>query len=276
MSQDSLPIGDPLPGWTARPDPPAIPMTGRFCRVEPLDPRRHAADLFRAFAADPDGRMWRYMAYGPFATEGAYRDWLESSAGGRDPLFHAIVDLRTGRAAGVAAWLRIDPANGVLELGHIALSPGLQRTAAATEAVWLMLRRAFTGLGYRRCEWKCDALNAASCHAARRFGFSYEGTFRQAAVYKGRNRDTAWFAIIDKDWPELDRAFRAWLDPANFDATGRQRDSLAKLRERTSGPSYKNRRREPRTRYAARHSEEGRPRKCAGDPCRRWSCMRQP
>lgn len=230
MSQDLLPIGDPLPGWTPRPHPPATPMAGSFCRVEPLDPTRHATDLFAAFAADRDGRMWTYLAYGPFATAGAYRDWLESAAAGRDPLFHAIVDLRTGRAAGAAAWLRIDPMNGVLEIGHIALSPRLQRTTAATEAIWLLLRRAFAELGYRRCEWKCDALNAASCRAARRLGFSYEGTFRQAAIYKSRNRDTAWFAIIDKDWPTLDRAFRAWLDPANFDTTGRQRQGLAALR----------------------------------------------
>lgn len=232
MSPAALPVGAPVPGWTPRPHPPATPLSGRCCRVEPLDPARHAADLFEAFAADPDGRMWTYMAYGPFATAGEYRAWLDCTAAGPDPLFHAIVDLRTGRAAGVAAWLRIDPANGVLELGHIALSPALRRTSAATEALWLLLHRAFAELGYRRCEWKCDALNAASCRAARRLGFSYEGTFRQAAIYKGRNRDTAWFAIIDKDWPALDRAFRIWLEPANFDATGRQRQRLAALRER--------------------------------------------
>lgn len=234
MSAAALPVGEPLPGWTPRPHPPATPLAGRCCRVEPLDPARHAADLFQAFAADLDGRMWTYMSYGPFADAAAYRAWLDAMGCGPDPLFHAILDLRSGRAAGVAAWQRIDPANGVLEIGHIALAPALQRSTAATEAIWLMLRRAFAELGYRRCEWKCDALNAASCRAARRLGFSYEGTFRQAMVYKGRNRDTAWFAVIDQDWPALDAAFRAWLAPANFDATGRQRVGLALLRERTS------------------------------------------
>ena len=231
MSAGVLPVGEPVPGWTPRRPPPPTAMEGRFARLEPLDPARHAADLFAAFAADVDGRMWTYMAYGPFATEGKYRAWLDAVAIGPDPLFHAILDRATGSAAGVAAFLRIDPANGVLEIGHIALAPALQRSTAATEALWLMLRRAFAELGYRRCEWKCDALNAASCRAARRLGFSYEGTFRHAAIYKGRNRDTAWFSIIDQEWPALDAAFRAWLDPANLDATGRQRQGLAELRE---------------------------------------------
>jgi len=221
------PIGDEVQGWTPRPRPPRTAMAGRLCRVEPLDPERHVADLFAANAADRDGRMWTYMAYGPFATEALYRSWMAATCAGDDPLFHAIVDLRTGRPVGVAAYLRIDPGNGVIEVGHIALAPALQRTSAATEAMWLMMARAFAELGYRRYEWKCDALNAASRRAARRLGFTYEGTFRQATVYKGRNRDTAWFAITDRDWPRIDRAFREWLGPANFDADGAQRRRLA-------------------------------------------------
>jgi RimJ/RimL family protein N-acetyltransferase len=216
------PIGGEVPGWTARPRPPRAPLEGRFCRVEPLDADRHAAALFDACAADREGRMWTYMAYGPFAGAEDYRTWAERAAGSDDPLFHAILDRRTGRAAGVAAYLRIEPAVGVIEVGHIALSPALQRTAAATEAMYLLMRRVFDELGYRRYEWKCDALNAPSRAAAERLGFRFEGVFRQATLYKGRNRDTAWYAVVDRDWPERRAAFEAWLDPANFTADGRQ------------------------------------------------------
>ncbi|HMR31042.1 MAG TPA: GNAT family protein [Geminicoccaceae bacterium] len=227
MNATAQPTGFPLPDWTPRPQPPRTAMQGRFARLEPLDADRHAGDLFAANAADPDGRMWTYMGYGPFATLADYRAWAEAAAKSGDPLFHAIVDLSTGRAAGVASYLRIEPAVGVIEVGHIALSPSLQRTAAATEAMWLMMRRVFEELGYRRYEWKCDALNAPSRRAASRLGFTYEGTFRQATIYKGRNRDTAWFSIIDAEWPRIDAAFRRWLSPDNFDTAGRQRRRLA-------------------------------------------------
>jgi RimJ/RimL family protein N-acetyltransferase len=221
------PIGASLPGWTARALPPRTPIEGRHCHLAPLDGERHARDLFEANAADGDGRMWTYMSYGPFATLEAYRRWTEDAAASPDPLFHAILELKTGRASGVAAYLRIDAPAGVIEIGHIALSPSLQRTAAATEALYLMARRAFDELGYRRLEWKCDALNAASRAAAERLGFLYEGCFRQATVYKERNRDTAWYAMIDRDWPGLRARFERWLDPGNFDAEGRQRTRLA-------------------------------------------------
>ena len=147
---------------------------------------------------------------------------------GDDPLFHAIIDSATGKAIGVASYLRIDPASGSIEVGHINYSPLLQRTPAATEAMYLMMQRVFE-LGYRRYEWKCDALNARSRAAAQRYGFSFEGVFRQATVYKGRNRDTAWYAAIDQEWPALQAAFLQWLDPANFDQDGRQRVRLADL-----------------------------------------------
>jgi RimJ/RimL family protein N-acetyltransferase len=222
------PIGIPLPGWTPPPRPTRDPLQGRYCRLEPLDPDRHAAALFAAHAADKEGRSWTYLPYGPFQTLPSYRDWMRAQCLGDDPLFLAIVDLIDGVSAGVASYLRIAPASGSIEVGHIHYAPRLQRTAAATEAMFLMMQHAFE-LGYRRYEWKCDALNAASRAAALRLGFSFEGVFRQATVYKGRNRDTAWYAAIDAEWTALRAAFLAWLDPGNFDAQGRQRTRLADL-----------------------------------------------
>lgn len=230
------PVGPSLPGWQPPPRPPRTPMEGRFCRVEPLEPARHADDLWAANALDRDGRNFTYLSAGPFAAREAYVEWLNESCRGDDPLFHAIVDAASGRAVGVASFLRIDPRNGVIEVGHINYSPLLQRRPAATEAMLLMMKRAFD-LGYRRYEWKCDSLNAPSRAAAQRLGFSYEGLFRQAIVYKGRSRDTAWYAVIDGEWPALRAAFERWLDPANFDAAGNQRVSLSSL----TGPLVKNR-----------------------------------
>ena len=222
------PIGFPLPGWQP-PDRPSRETTvGHYCRVEPLDPAHHADDLYRANALDATNRAWTYMAYGPFDSLDPYRDWMKASCLGEDPLFHAIIDASTGKAVGVASYLRIDPKNGVIEVGHINYSPLLQRKPAATEAMYLMMKRAFQ-LGYRRYEWKCDSLNAPSRAAAQRLGFSYEGIFRQATMYKGRNRDTAWYAMIASEWPELDTAFTRWLAPENFDEQGRQRLRLSAL-----------------------------------------------
>lgn len=215
------PIGFAVPGWGARPAPPRTAMEGRFCRLEPLDPDRHGSDLFTANSDDQDGRMWTYMGYGPFATLADYRQWMDAACCGTDPQFHAVIDSH-GRAAGLASYLRIDPAMGVIEVGHIAWSPRLQRQPAATEAMFLMMARAFDELGYRRYEWKCDALNGPSRQAALRLGFRFEGIFRQAMIYKGRNRDTAWFSIIDSEWPRLRRAFESWLAADNFDEQGRQ------------------------------------------------------
>ncbi|WP_441288377.1 GNAT family N-acetyltransferase [Sorangium sp. KYC3313] len=229
MNSLMQPIGHPLPGWTPRPLPPREILLGRTCRLEPIDPERHAADLHAANLADAEGRGWTYLPYGPFATLADYRAWMDATCLGDDPLFHAIIDATTGRAVGVAAYLRIDPNNGVIEVGHLRYSPLLQRTPAATEAMYLMMRRAFDELGYRRYEWKCHALNAGSRAAAVRLGFRFEGVFRQAAVVKGRTRDTAWHAIIDKEWPAAKAAFERWLDPSNFDGAGRQRQSLSAL-----------------------------------------------
>ena len=227
VNQLGQPIGFPLPGWSARMRPPRTAMVGRLCRVEPIDVERHAADLHAANLQDKEGRNWTYLAYGPYQRLEDYRDWMRKTCLGEDPLFHAVIDLKTGRALGVASYLRIDPAPGVIEVGHINYAPPLQRTVAATEAMFLMMRRVFDELGYRRYEWKCDALNAPSRAAALRLGFEFEGIFRQATVYKSRNRDTAWYAIVDGDWPELKARYERWLDPANFDAAGKQRRSLS-------------------------------------------------
>lgn len=223
---DDAKLGVPVPDWTPPPAPPRASAEGRYARVEPLDPDRHAADLFEANRASD--AIWDYLPYGPFETLSDYRAWIESACMGDDPLFHAVIDLADGRAKGVASYLRIAPAAGSIEVGHINYSPALQRTRAGTEAMYLLMKRAF-GLGYRRYEWKCNALNAASRRLAMRLGLSYEGVFRQMMVVKGRNRDTAWYAAIDREWPQLEAAFEAWLDPANFDADGTQRRSLSAL-----------------------------------------------
>jgi RimJ/RimL family protein N-acetyltransferase len=225
-----LPVGLPVKAWTPRPKPPRTPMAGRFCTVEPLDPERHAADLFAANAEDREGRNWTYYPYGPFAALGDYRAWVENACADPNRLFHAIRDTALGKAVGVAAYINAQPAVGSVEVGSLVFSPMLQRRPAATEAMYLMMRRVFDELGYRRYEWKCDALNAPSRAAAERLGFQYEGLFRQATITRGRNRDTAWFSVIDGEWPALRAAFERWLDPANFDADGRQRQSLAGLR----------------------------------------------
>jgi RimJ/RimL family protein N-acetyltransferase len=203
-------------------------MEGRFCRLEPLDPDRHAADLFAANAAPESERNWTYLAYGPFPSLPAYRDWIRAECLGDDPLFFAIIDQELGHPAGVASYLRIHPPGGSIEVGHIHYSPALQRRPAATEAMFLFMQRAFE-LGYRRYEWKCDALNAPSRAAAQRLGLSFEGIFRQATVTRGRNRDTAWYAAIDSEWPSLRAAFLTWLDPSNFDAQGHQGLRLSDL-----------------------------------------------
>jgi RimJ/RimL family protein N-acetyltransferase len=220
------PVGAPVDHWSARAMPPATPMTGRYARVELLDAARHARDLFEANAEDRDASHWTYLFDEKPQTLEAYTAWTAKSAASQGELFHAIVDLATGKAAGVAAFMRIDRNHGVIEVGHINFAPRLQRTRQATEAIYLMMARAFDELGYRRLEWKCDDLNAPSRAAALCFGFTFEGIFRQAIVYKGRNRDTAWYSITDREWPAIRAAFQAWLDPANFDASGRQERAL--------------------------------------------------
>jgi RimJ/RimL family protein N-acetyltransferase len=208
-------------------------LKGRFARLERLTASHagalHAANAGALHAANAeDATIWDYLPYGPFPTSAAYAGWVAEMAALDDPWFFAIRDRQQGRWAGVASYLRIAPEAGSIEVGHINLSRSLQKTPAATEAMFLMMAWAFEA-GYRRYEWKCNALNLGSRRAAERLGLSFEGVFRQAAVVKGRNRDTAWFAAIDAEWPALKAAFETWLDPANFDGTGRQRQSLSDL-----------------------------------------------
>jgi RimJ/RimL family protein N-acetyltransferase len=226
---ETLKRGVLVQGWTPPRRPDAAVMRGRVVQLERLDAGAHADDLFAAFAGHD--ALWDYMPYGPFATVADYRDWIAATAMSADPVFYAIRDLATGRAVGVASYLRITPEMGTIEVGHICFSPALQRGAAATETMYLMMDWAFAA-GYRRYEWKCNALNVPSRRAAVRLGLSFEGVFRQAAVVKGRNRDTAWFATIDGDWPALRAAFQTWLAPANFDGTGAQ---IARLSDLTQG-----------------------------------------
>jgi RimJ/RimL family protein N-acetyltransferase len=209
------------------PLPSRAVLPGRYCWLEPLDVERHGQQLWDAYALDTDHRNWTYLSHGPYRSMSDFAAWARGASSSLDPLFFAIVE-PVGRATGVAAYLRISPGAGAIEVGHIHMSPLLQRTPAATEAMFLMMKAAFD-LGYRRYEWKCDALNAPSRAAAERLGFTFEGTFRQALVYKGRNRDTAWYSIIDKEWPRLRAAFERWLSPDNFDGEGRQRTRLSEL-----------------------------------------------
>jgi RimJ/RimL family protein N-acetyltransferase len=222
------PVGAPVPDWTPVAAPEAVTLPGRYCTLEQLDAARHVADLYSAYATAPDARDWTYLPWGPFPTPGSYREWAIAAAASRDPRHYAVVDNATGRALGTLALMRHDPANGVIEVGCVVFSRALQQTPISTEAQFLLMRYAFE-LGYRRYEWKCDSLNEPSRMAAERLGFTYEGTFRQAVVYKGRNRDTAWFALTDHDWGRVRAAFEKWLAPTNFDTEGRQ---LVPLRTR--------------------------------------------
>lgn len=209
--------------------PQRIVHEGRFVRLEPLDPKRHGADLWRAVAGHD--AIWTWMAYGPFADEAAFMAWLDTRVPLDDPLSFAVVDKASGQALGIVTLMRIDQPNGAIEIGNILYAPAMQKTPLATEAVYLMARHAFEDLGYRRFEWKCDDGNAPSKKAAKRFGFTFEGLFRQHMIVKGKNRNTAWFSIVDHEWPARRKAFDTWLAAENFDTQGRQRASLAALTE---------------------------------------------
>jgi RimJ/RimL family protein N-acetyltransferase len=225
VNEFGQPVGDGLGDWVAPPFPEPATLIGRYCTLEPLQPD-HASSLFPTFSAAPDS-LWTYMSIGPFDSEDSMRaafaalialpDWVP---------FAILVD---GKAVGFLSYLRVDPPGGVVEIGSIVFAPELRRTTAATEAIFLLLKYAF-GLGYRRCEWKCDDLNAPSQRAADRLGFGYEGTFKKATHYKGRNRDTAWYAITDDEWADIELGFEDWLAPANFDNEGRQRKPLRAFR----------------------------------------------
>jgi len=220
------PIGFPISDWQACERPPQTIMRGNYCRVETLDIDKHAEDLYQAFGTDKDHSNWTYLMKGPFEEFADFKAWLIEYASSNDPHFHTVFDLKTEKPVGIATFMRIEPVMGIIEVGNIHFSPLMQRTPLSTEALYLMMKRVFDELGYRRYEWKCDSLNAPSCNAAKRLGFTPEGVFRQLMMYKSRNRDTAWFSIIDSEWPILKSMFEAWLAPSNFDASGKQISSL--------------------------------------------------
>jgi RimJ/RimL family protein N-acetyltransferase len=215
-----------IENWSVPPYPNEDKFKGNYCHLERLDAEKHAALLFSVF--EGHDQVWDYMPYGPFASSADYYCWVREVAALADTVFYAIKNLHSGSFEGVASFLRISPEAGSIEVGHINMSPALQRTPAATEAMYLMMQWAFE-VGYRRYEWKCNAENIPSRRSAQRLGLSYEGVFRQAAIVKGRNRDTAWFAAIDSEWPALKEAFKAWLDTSNFDVNGRQNERLSDL-----------------------------------------------
>jgi RimJ/RimL family protein N-acetyltransferase len=223
-SKAKRPLGpevDPFPPGS-RPD--MRPLHGLWVLLEPVSAERHAKDLYESVAGHDD--VWTYMGYGPWDSFEAFEAWAREREASRDPWFYAVIRRDTGKACGMGAFMRCDAANGVIEIGHIWMSPDLQKTREATEGIFLMIRHCFDDLGVRRLEWKCDALNAPSRKAAARFGFAFEGIFHQHMIVKGRNRDTAWFAMLDKDWHRVRAGFERWLRPENFDEKGRQKAKL--------------------------------------------------
>ena len=219
--------GVPVKGWTERPRPDGRGMEGRFARLEKLDPTRHGANLWAAVGGND--HIWDFLAYGPFATQADFTAWLAARAALRDPLYYTVIEKKTGRALGCLTLMEIRPEMGVIEVGHIFYSPALQKTPAATDAIHLAAKIAFDDLGYRRFEWKCNDLNDPSKFAALRFGFTFEGVFRQHLIVKGRNRDTAWYSMLDTEWPARKAAFERWLAPDNFEPSGQQKLALSQM-----------------------------------------------
>ena len=220
-------VGIPVPGWAARPRPTGAPLEGRFARIEKLDVARHGAKLWEAVRGHDS--VWDYLPYGPFPDVAEFTAWLGARAALSDPFYYAIIERGSGRALGCLTLMEIRPEMGVIEVGHIFFSPALQKNPAGTDAIYLAARMVFEELGYRRFEWKCNDLNARSKFAAVRFGFTFEGVFRQHLVVKGHNRDTAWYAMLDREWPLRKTTFELWLAPGNFDADGRQKVALSQM-----------------------------------------------
>ncbi len=229
LNEFGQPIGADVPNWTPRAHPGREMLHGQYCRLEPLSAERHADSLFQAYQRAEDGRDWTYLPIGPFDDRSEFGLYLQRIETSEDPLHYTAIDMASGLALGTLALMRVDSAHGVIEVGLIAYSPALKHTRIATEAQFLFMKYVFDTLGYRRYEWKCDSLNEPSRNAALRLGFRYEGIFRNAWVYKGRSRDTAWYSIIDTEWPQLRQAYETWLSPDNFDTDGRQRSSLSLL-----------------------------------------------
>lgn len=230
LNRHQQPIGFPLPDWQPRATPSPVTLQGRRCRLEPFNAAAHGRALFAAYARAPDERDWTYLFCGPFADEAAYLAHARSMEASCDPLHFTVIELQRGQPVGTLALMRIDAKNGVIEVGHVTFSPLLKRSIMSTEAHFLLMHYVLEQLGYRRYEWKCDSCNAPSRNAAQRLGFQFEGIFRQALVYKGRSRDTAWFSIIDSEWLRLKQGFERWLAAENFSADGQQINRLESLR----------------------------------------------
>ncbi len=225
------PVGSAVQNWTKALPPPKTELSGEYCKIVPLDVNAHAKSLYNSFAKDSENKNWTYMIDGPFENFADFESWLINIASKKDPFFYSLINKDNNTVVGLASYLRINQSQGVIEVGNIHFSPALQRTPIATEIMFLMMKRVFEELGYRRYEWKCDSLNEKSRSAALRLGFTFEGVFRQAIMYKGRNRDTAWYSVIDSEWPRLKKAFQFWLNPTNFDSTGQQRMSLRQVHD---------------------------------------------
>ena len=229
INEFNQPVGFSVKNWQSRKKPAKSVLKGTYCILESLDIKKHAETLFDALSADNHGESWTYLPYGPFVDCHAFKDWLKATIAENDTLLYAIIDPKTKQPIGVCSYLRINPEHGSIEVGHLHYSKYLKKTPAATEAMYLMMHHAFEDLKYRRYEWKCHSLNQASRAAALRLGFQFEGIFRQCNVFKGRNRDTAWFSIIDREWPAIKKKFQKWLDAGNFDDNGSQRISLRNI-----------------------------------------------
>ncbi|PWW02999.1 GNAT family N-acetyltransferase [Mangrovibacter plantisponsor] len=230
LNEFNQPVGAPLTGWQGCPLPQHCNLQGHYCHLVPLNAASHSEQLYAAWLQAEDDRGWTWLPAGPFPDFASFNQFIIQAAESRDPLHYAVIDNASGEATGSLALMRQDPKNGVIEVGSVIFSPRLQHTTAATEAHALLMQYVFNTLGYRRYEWKCDSLNAPSRRAAERLGFTFEGIFRQAIVYKGRNRDTAWFSLLDSEWPQVHDALSAWLSPGNFDEHGKQRQALSALR----------------------------------------------
>lgn len=223
------PIGLDVADWTGCSRPSGETLSGKYCRLEHVNPQKHAHSLFEAYQQATDQRDWTYLSVGPFSDRQEFQCYLELQSQSKDPLHYIVVDQATNKALGTLALMRIDDKNGVVEVGFVIYSPALKHSRIATEAQYLLMSYALGSLGFRRYEWKCDSLNAASRSAALRLGFQFEGIFRQLVIYKGRTRDTAWFSIIDSEWPHLEQAYDTWLNESNFDSSGKQKISLSQL-----------------------------------------------
>lgn len=228
VNEMQQPVGMPVLNWSPPPLPSREKMLGQYVVLEPLDIQKHVDQLYNCCCLEATDTLWTYMTYGPFESYESFREWVQAFCTRDDPLFFAIIDRATEKVTGAASYLRIKPEFGSIEVGHLLYTPQLQRTPAATEAMYLMMKHIFE-LGYRRYEWKCNSLNLASRRAAQRLGFSFEGVFRQSSIVKGRNRDTAWYACIDTEWPRLQKAFQQWLNSSNFEVAGVQKKRLSEL-----------------------------------------------